>query len=183
VNLKTKLIIGTLVVSGILGTSACSGTNNQPKTAQTNKTSQTISEAKATEIALNTLKGGIVTSSHVDKNEKANKYEISILKEDKNYEVDVDSSSGEILEINQSVQGERKMNDVESIPPDISPKISTEEARQIALNRVRGTITELDLENFNNRLVYDIEISTVYHREAKVIVDAMTGKILQFEEM
>ena len=114
---------------------------------------------------------------------RANKYEISILKEDKNYEVDVDSSSGEILEINQSVQGGRKMDDVESIPPYISPKISTEEARQIALNRVRGTITELDLENFNNRLVYDIEISTVYRREAKITVDAMNGEILQFEEM
>lgn len=175
-NLKTKLIIGTLVVSGILGTSACSGTDNQPKTVQTNKTSQTISEGKATEIALNTLKGGIVTSSHVDKNGKANKYEINILKEDKNYEVNVDSS-GKVLEINQGVQ-----SDDESKLQKVSPKISLEDAGRIALGRVRGTIIESDLDHFNNRLVYDIKISRAYHRESNVIVDAMNGKVLKVEE-
>ena len=182
-NLKIKLLSGTLVVSGLLGTNACTMKDNQPKTVQTNETSQTINEGKAIEIASDTLKGGIVTNSHLDKNERSTKYEVNILKEDKNYEVDVDSSTGKILEINQSVQGKKKLDDVESIPPNVSPKISVEEARQIALERVRGTITELDLENLNNRLVYDIEISTAYHREAKITIDAINGKILKVEEM
>ena len=171
-----KLLIGTFIVSGLLGTSACSTTDNNPETAQT------ISERKATEIALATLKGGVITNSHVDENEGANKYEVNILKGDKIYEVDVDSLTGKILEINQSDQG--KMNiDAESKLLNVSPKISSEYARQIALDQVRGTITELDLDYFNNRLVYDIEISSAYHREVKVIVDAMNGKVLKVEKM
>jgi uncharacterized membrane protein YkoI len=175
-KLKTKLLIGPFIVSGLLGTSACSTTDNNPETAQT------ISERKATEIALGTLKGGVVRNSHVDENEGANKYEVNIYKGDKTYEVDVDSLTGEVLEIDQSSQG--KINiDNESKLQNVSPKISSEDARKIALDQVRGTITELDLDNFNDRLVYDIEISSVYHREINVIVDAINGKVLKVEEM
>src|SRR3954468_20347022 len=175
-KLKTKLLIGPFIVSSLLGTSACSTTDNNPETAQT------ISERKATEIALDTSKGGVVMNSHVDKNEGANKYEVNIYKGDKTYEVDVDSLTGKVLEIDQSSQG--KINiDNESKLQNVSPKISSEDARKIALDQVRGTITELDLDNFNDRLVYDIEISSVYHREVNVIVDAINGKVLKVEEM
>jgi hypothetical protein len=34
-KLKTKLLIGPFIVSGLLGTSACSTTDNNPETAQT----------------------------------------------------------------------------------------------------------------------------------------------------
>jgi uncharacterized membrane protein YkoI len=96
--------------------------------------------------------------------------------------VDVDSLTGEVLEIDQSSQG--KINiDNESKLQNVSPKISSEDARKIALDQVRGTITELDLDNFNDRLIYDIEISSVYHREINVIVDAINGKVLKVEEM
>jgi uncharacterized membrane protein YkoI len=177
VKLKTKLLISTLVVSGLLGTSACSMTNNKPNTLQTNETSQIIDEAKAVEIASDALKGGIVINSHVDKNEGSNKYAVHILKGDKSYEVTVDSSTGKVLETTQSIQG-----DDESKLQKVSPKISLEDAEQIALGRVSGTIIELGLDNFNNRLVYHIEISTAYHRQASVIVDAINGKVLKVEE-
>jgi uncharacterized membrane protein YkoI len=176
-QLKTKqLLIGTFIAGGLLGASACSTTDNNPETAQT------ISERRATEIALAKLKGGVVTNSHVDENEGANKYEVNILKGEKIYEVDVDSLTGKILEINQSGQGKMNVN-AEGKLQNVSPKVSSEEARQIALDQARGTITELDLDCFNNRLVYDIEISSTYHREVKVIVDAMNGKVLKLEEM
>ena len=68
-KLKTKLLISTLIVSGLLGTSACSMTNNKPNTLQTNETSQLINEPKAVEIASDAVKGGMVINSHVDKNE------------------------------------------------------------------------------------------------------------------
>ena len=95
-NLKTKLLIGTFIVSGLLGTSACSTTDNNSQTAQT------ISEHNATEIALKELKGGVVTNSHLDEIEGGYKYEVNILKGDKNYEVDVDSLSGNVVEITES---------------------------------------------------------------------------------
>ena len=175
-KLKPRILISTLVVSGLLGTSACSMTNNKPNTLQTNETSQLINERKAEEIASNAVKGGMVINSHIDENEGANKYSVHILKGDKNYEVDVDSS-GKVLEINQSTQSYD-----ESKLQKVSPKISLEDAEKIALGKVRGTIIEWDLDNFNNRLVYDIKISRTYHHESNVIVDAMNGKVLKVEE-
>ena len=176
-EIKKKLLIGTFIVSGLLGTSACSMANNKSETAQT------ISELEATEIALNDIKGGVVKTSHIDKTVGGNKYEITISKGDINYEVDVDSLTGNILEITQRNLGMSELKENEGVLQNVSPNISKEKARQIALDRVRGTITELDLDTLNNRLVYDIEISSVYHREVKVIVDAINGKVLKVEEM
>ena len=173
-KLKTKQLISTLFVSGLLGTSACSMTNNKPNTLQTNETLQLINEPKAVEIASGAVKGGMVINSHVDEKEGAIKYAVHILKEDKNYEVNVDSS-GKVLEITQSVQGDNEKLQ------KVAPKISLEDAGLIALGRVRGTIIELGLDTFNNRLVYDIKISRSYHRESNVIVDAMNGKVLSVE--
>ena len=171
-------LIATFMLSGLLGINACSTTDQQYETAQP------ISERKATEIALGELKGGIVTNSHLDENEGANKYEVNIYKGEKNYEVDVDSITGEILEMNESeILDRSNLNHVEGHPQDVSPKVSSQEARQIALDQVRGTITELKLENFNNRLVYDIEISSMYHLEVNVKVDAMNGNVLKVEEL
>jgi uncharacterized membrane protein YkoI len=176
VKLKTKLLIGTFIVSELLGTSACSMTDNKSETAQT------INELKATEIALDASQGGVVIDSHLDENNGSNKYEVSIEKSDKNYEVDVDSLTGEVLEIDQRSPGKINIEN-ESKLQNVSPKISSEDARHIALDQVRGTITEMDLDNFNNRLVYDFEISSVYHREVNVIVDAINGKVLKVEEI
>jgi uncharacterized membrane protein YkoI len=97
--------------------------------------------------------------------------------------VDVDSSSGKVLEINESVLGKSNLGDDKDKFQKVSPKISSQEAREIALDQVRGTITELDLDKYNNRLVYDIEISSAYHREVKVKIDAINGKVLNVEEI
>lgn len=172
-KLKINLLICIFIVVVLLGTSACS--MKEDKSA----TEATINESKAIEIASNALKGGVVTSSHIDETDGAYKYEVVIFKGDKNYEVDVDSLTGKVLEVTERDLG---MSDEGSLQ-NVSPKISSKEARQIALDQVRGTITELDLDTFNNRLVYDIEISTVNKREVDVIVDAMNGNVLKVEEL
>jgi uncharacterized membrane protein YkoI len=176
-KLKPKLFIGPFIVSGLLGTSACSTTDNRSETAQI------ISEHTATEIASNALKGGMVANSHLDEHEGTYKYEVNILKGDKSYEVDVDSLSGKILEINESILGKNTLGDDKDTLQEASPNISSEKAREIALKHTRGTITELDLVNYNNRLAYDIEISSTYHREVKMKIDAINGKILKVEDL
>ena len=97
--------------------------------------------------------------------------------------MDVDSLTGNVLEITESDLGKSNLDDVEGKLQKVSPKISSKEARSIALDQARGTITELDLDTYNNRLVYDIEISSAYHREVKVKVDAINGKVLKVEEI
>ena len=138
---KRKQLVSILMISGLLGMSACSMADNRFKT------DQTISELEATEIALKALKGGVVTNSHLDETEGGTKYEVNILKGDKNYEVDVDSITGKVLEMNESsILNTGNLGNGKDQLKNVSPKITLQEAREIALDRVRGTITELDFD-------------------------------------
>lgn len=61
-------------------------------------------------------------------------------------------------------------------------KISIEQARKTALERVNGTITEEELEKENGRIVYSIEIRDANRKVYDVEVDAQTGAIVRIEE-
>ena len=61
-------------------------------------------------------------------------------------------------------------------------KISAEQARQIALERVSGTIVEEELEKENGRIVYSIEIRDKDKKVFDVEVDAETGAIVNVKE-
>lgn len=61
-------------------------------------------------------------------------------------------------------------------------KISAEQARRTALERVAGTIVEEELEKENGRIVYSIEIRDKNQKVFDVEVDAETGAIVKVEE-
>ncbi|WP_203362852.1 PepSY domain-containing protein [Bacillus sp. REN10] len=56
-------------------------------------------------------------------------------------------------------------------------KISHEQAKQIALKEVKGTVRDIDLERNNGEWIYEVEIKTT-KGEREVDVHAQTGKIL-----
>ncbi len=62
-------------------------------------------------------------------------------------------------------------------------KISIEQARKTALERVAGTITEEEIEIENGVLVYSIEIRDANGKTHDVEVDAKTGEILFFHNL
>ncbi|MEC5424680.1 PepSY domain-containing protein [Virgibacillus sp. C22-A2] len=51
------------------------------------------------------------------------------------------------------------------------------EAEEIALNSFSGTITEVELDEDDGRLIYEIEIENG-NEEAEIDIDAYTGEIL-----
>lgn len=61
-----------------------------------------------------------------------------------------------------------------------SSSISMEEASKIALNKVNGTITEVEKEMEHGRLEYKFEIHS-NRGEADVRIDAETGKVTRVE--
>jgi uncharacterized membrane protein YkoI len=61
-------------------------------------------------------------------------------------------------------------------------KISIEEARKIALEKVNGTITEEEIEKEHGVIVYSIEIRDANQKTFDVEVDVKTGKIVRVEE-
>ncbi|MFK2825188.1 PepSY domain-containing protein [Bacillus sp. B190/17] len=170
----TKLIIGTIIIIGLMGAAIYAMTDDTTQTKEAG-----IDEIKAERIALRELNGGIVTKIHMEESPDGSKeYEVTIVKKDQTFEVDIDTLTGKVSEISQY---ELKKNK----PQNISTNISIEEAKKIALDQVngRGTVTEINLDTFHNRLVYDVEIGTIYRREAEVFVDAANGKVLKFKEV
>lgn len=59
--------------------------------------------------------------------------------------------------------------------------ISQDEAEAIATAAVQGTVQEVELENVNNNLVYEVDIEKD-GKEFEVSVDAETGQVKSIEE-
>jgi uncharacterized membrane protein YkoI len=61
-------------------------------------------------------------------------------------------------------------------------KITIEQARKTALERVAGTITEEEIEKEHGVIVYSIEIQNAEGKTFDVEVDVKTGEIVRVEE-
>jgi uncharacterized membrane protein YkoI len=63
----------------------------------------------------------------------------------------------------------------------LTPKISVEQAKQIAVNHVTGKILDVELEKENGVLVYEVDITSP-NQVYEVTIDANTGKVLEIEK-
>ncbi len=61
-------------------------------------------------------------------------------------------------------------------------KITVEQARKTALERVSGTIIEEEIEKENGKIVYSIEVKEANGKVFDVEVDAETGVIVKVEQ-
>jgi len=88
----------------------------------------------------------------------------------------------------QNQKSTDKQKDDDGEDEEVSPeerkrvKISADQARKTALERVAGTIVEEELEKENGRIVYSIEIRDKNQKVFDVEVDAETGAIVNVEE-
>jgi len=171
-----KLLASALIISG-LGASVYAITDGQPAAAQINVSSHTINELKAKDIALYASKGGLVTDSHIENEDGIKKYEMTVVKPDREFDIEIDALTGTVTKLDQKVRDQNETNVEIDNPQNASPKISLEEAKKIALNQVKGTITEAELEDEDHRLVYEFEIQTANYHEIEIKVDAATGKV------
>ncbi|WP_028392420.1 PepSY domain-containing protein [Bacillus cihuensis] len=96
-NLMKILIHGALITVGL---GAHTMIDNQPVSKPTNAQVQPINELTAIIIALNTSKGGLVTDTQTIFDHGNIKYEVSIIKQETEYDIGI-ASSGKILKIDQ----------------------------------------------------------------------------------
>ncbi|OCA92873.1 PepSY domain-containing protein [Pseudobacillus wudalianchiensis] len=176
----TKLLTSVLVIGG-LGAGAYTVTEHQAAVAQTTTSTHTISEAKAKDIALYTSKGGTVTDIELESDEGSKKYDIEILKQNREFDIEIDAATGKVMKYNEEIQSKNDSEEKDFKQQNLSPNVSLEEAKKIALDRVKGTVTEAELEDDHNRLVYEFEISTANDHEIEVKVNAENGKVLNVE--
>ena len=97
-NLLSILLSGSLITGG-LGASAFGMINHQPIAGQT---IETISEMKAKEIALGETKGGIAAKSQIEEDNGMKKYEITIIKQNEEFEVAINAKTGKVLKIDEN---------------------------------------------------------------------------------
>ncbi len=129
------------------------------------KANQAISLKNAKRIALNNMNGVV---KQVRYNRDGGLYEIHVVKNKIAYKFDIDAYSGEIIQ--------RQSSDLATA--DSGDVIGLEQAKQIALNAVGGSVTEASLDNNgmykiklqNNEEVYNVEIN------------AQTGAIIKQEK-
>lgn len=170
-------VLASAVLVGGLGASAYAMTDQSKSNDK--KQTTTIEEAKAKDIALQKTDGGDITNIQLAIDDGVKQYEVDITKGNKEYDVDIDSSSGKIIEFDKEQKDDE--DEKEEEPQNISPAISLDQAIKTALKSAKGTVNETDLDQENNRLVYEIEIDTADKREATVSVDAKNGDVISVE--
>ena len=170
-------VLASAVLVGGLGASAYAMTDQSK--SDDKKQTTTIEEAKAKEIALQKTDGGDITNIQLAIDDGVKQYEVDVTKGNKEYDVDINSSSGKIIEFDEEQKDDEDEKEEEL--QNISPAISLDQAIKTALKSAKGTVNETDLDQENNRLVYEIEIDTADKREATVSVDAKNGDVISVE--
>jgi len=104
-------------------------------------------------------------------------YEFEILTADgRETEVECSAMTGEIVE----VEWENENMDLDAFLE--TSKVSPSQARKIALRRVPGKVTKMDLETTSTGVMsYEFEIRTRDGKDVDVEVDAMSGNVLEVE--
>ncbi|MCT2535457.1 PepSY domain-containing protein [Aquibacillus koreensis] len=159
---------------------------------------------------------GEITELELEKQGKKVIYEIEIDVDGKEYELEMDGNTGEVLKLDEKllaakdasrgadVQNDDRGTDDDGEADDTTKEddliddeskkesddgsnadgddskntlISQKEAEKIALENFAGTIEELELDEDDNRLIYEIEIVNG-KRQADIDIDAYTGKVL-----
>ncbi|UOO41155.1 PepSY domain-containing protein [Priestia megaterium] len=170
-------VLASAVLVGGLGASAYAMTDQSKSNDK--KQTTTIEEAKAKDIALQKTDGGDITNIQLAVDDGVKQYEVDITKGNKEYDVDIDSSSGKIIEFDEDQKDDEDKK--EENLQNASPAVSLDQAIKTALKSAKGTVNETDLDQENNRLVYEIEIDTADKREATVSVDAKNGDVISVE--
>ena len=158
-------------------------TQNQAELAKQAK----ITEEQATKTALEKVPGTVNEVELEDENGTI-VYGFEVVSTDgTQQDVKVDAQTGKIVKVEADDEENGKENDEEENDTQTQAelakqaKITEEEATKIALEKVPGTVNEVELEDENGTIVYGIEVVSTDGTQQDVKVDAQTGKVVKVE--
>lgn len=180
-NKKMKITIGAVAVAAVLGFGIIQSSASQ--------VDPTLSTDEIRNLVADQYPG---TITELELEEDSNKaiYEVEIVGKDKEYQLTLDGDSGEVLHLNEkglsdhskekSDEGETKgdnksNNTVEKSLKDV--KVTMKKAEEIALKEFDGTVTDIDLDEDDGLLIYEVEVHNG-KKEAEIEIDAVTGKVI-----
>ncbi|MBP3038654.1 PepSY domain-containing protein [Bacillaceae bacterium Marseille-Q3522] len=154
---------------GVVSLTRVKATENQ--IAQDKAAENIINEAEVREIIQQNGSGEIQSIRQVTENEK-NMYRVNVKENENITTLLVDAHSGNIISSTPE----------QTVQPAV--RIGEQEAEEIALAEINGTVDNIELETINENLYYLVEINTVDDEEVEVAIHAITGEIesLSWEE-
>lgn len=178
-NLSTfgKSMVMALGIAG-LGTASMmtvqASTKSQSSEAMAAVQSK-VSFEQALNIAQKTVKGDIV-SAGFDQNDYSagGKYEVKIIANNTEYEVDIDADSGKVLKTKQERLDNKDRAEHKAMK---QAKVSLNQAMKTAARSVGGTVFEAEFDNDYGQSVYEIKVAKG-DQTHKIVIDAMTGKVI-----
>ena len=134
-----------------------------------------VSLEQALNIAQKTVKGDIV-SAGFDQNDylAGGKYEVKIIANNTEYEVDIDADSGKVLKTKQERLDNKDRAEHKAMK---QAKVSLNQAMKTAARSVGGTVFEAEFDNDYGQSVYEIKVAKG-NQTHKIVIDAMTGKVI-----
>ncbi|WP_163971728.1 PepSY domain-containing protein [Oceanobacillus halotolerans] len=146
---------------------------------------------------------GEITELEMEKRGDRTVYEVEVESDGKEYDIELDGNSAEVLNLKEKelVKKEKK-NDAKNTSDNVKTNdksnkdnddsneqvaskekqtiIDRAKAEEIALNEFSGNIEEIELDEDDGRLRYEIELEDG-DREAEIDIDAFTGEIIVLE--
>ena len=140
---------------------------DSPQYAETVGLNTQLNEAVS--LALTQVDGALI-EAELELEDDQSIWEIEIVDEaNQIFSVEVDALSGEIVHTESS----------DDIAPSLSNVISMEQAIELVKALDNGTLIEVELEEEDDQLVWEIETLSEDNQESEVRIDGMTGEILQ----
>lgn len=144
----------------------------------------TVTASQAKEIALKEVNGDVI-SLEFDGDDLQPHYEIDVMKDHEKVELQIDAASGAVQVTERETIKTIKQNIAQAVssvvPVAKTAALSQQQAIDIALAKAAGTVTDVELDDDDNELVYEIEIRNG-KMEYDFKIDANSGAIIEYKE-
>ncbi|MFD1336966.1 PepSY domain-containing protein [Oceanobacillus iheyensis] len=174
---KLAVLVGALTISTAVGVGFSQ--SDQAASASENNKQPTLSSEDITSI-VNEQYEGDITDFELDRDDNQIHYEVELINDDEEYDLEIDAETGEIIKENvEKFQLENKQGTKNS-NVDSSNFIGDKKAKEIALEQFSGKVVEFELDEDDGKYVYEIEVRDG-NKEADFEIDAVTGNVLEMD--
>ncbi|MYL43844.1 PepSY domain-containing protein [Virgibacillus salexigens] len=125
---------------------------------------------------------GTITELELDKDRNQAVYEVEVIEKSKEHDLKLDADTGEVLR-EKSKDINKDDDDIEDdVKLDMNNEdlIGVEKAKEIAKNNFDGKVVSIELDDDDNRLIYELELKNG-KKEADFDIDAKNGEILEMD--
>lgn len=177
-TMLNHLFLMVLNAAGVSGTAIAVGPTTPIATLSAVSVAPAQSQItleQALVIANNTVKGDVIEAEFDQGNEKTDdKYEVSIIAQGAEHNVNIDAYTGKVLAVEQKALDSQDIAEYRAMK---QAKISLTQALEQAKQTISGTVVEAEFDGDHGKSDYKIEVVQGAQLH-KMVVDSMTGALI-----